>query len=150
MRVDSHDRYMDVGVFDPATGELAEVVRDPVRHVGFPSGHYARLAGIMVVLYRDQGDLWLRIGGTVQNLSDGRAAVSWKRSRSTARFALSVDGHELATLEYPVGQAGGPDDPTPFAEPEHWDFGLFVKNVLDDDGRRQRIYQRDLDVDDPG
>lgn len=31
-------------------------------------------------------------------------------------------------------------DPTPFIEEEHFDFCLFVHNVVNDPGRRERIY----------
>lgn len=140
MRVHSHDRYLDVGEFDPLTGELVESVRDPAGYADGPSGHYARLAGTLVVLYRDRDDLWLRIGNTAQSLDQERASVVCERTGSASRLSLSVDGRELATVEYPAGEGGGPDDPTPFAEPKDFDFGLFVKNVLHDERRRRGIY----------
>lgn len=141
MRVDSHDLYTSVGEFDPATGDLVELARDALDATP-PSGHYARLAGTLVVLYRDGRDLWIRIGGTARNCADKGTSIEWGRSGTASRLALSTDGREVAAVEYVVvGEGGGPADPTPFADPEDWDFGLFVKNVLDDVGRSERIYQ---------
>jgi hypothetical protein len=52
---------------------------------------------------------------------------------------VEVEG-ELLSFRYPSGPSLA-GDPTPFVEPEHFDFGLFVANVANDPARLERMYQ---------
>ena len=52
-------------------------------------------------------------------------------------------GDTVASLEYALPEPIVPpeNDPTPFADAEDFDFGLFLANVASDPGRRDRIYR---------
>lgn len=144
MYILSHDRFADVAHFDPTTGALEEFRRgsEPGSEARMPEGHYARLEGMLVaVFYRFDSHLWLRIGDQFRDLDAGDAGIRLEHLDG-GRSRLTLLDHEepCAAAEYEPVPFGGPDDPTPLAEPEHGDFGLFVKNVLDDEGRRARIY----------
>ena len=66
MRVSSCDTYAEVREFDPATGCLTTFDRDSAPNAGQPlRGLYQSLGGAPVVLYRDAGQLWLRVGDLV-------------------------------------------------------------------------------------
>ncbi|WP_405062213.1 hypothetical protein OG474_11380 [Kribbella sp. NBC_01505] len=70
--------------------------------------------------------------------------VHWERQGTRSRLSLHDSGGLVSRVEYTNAFIEGldpEDDPTPFAEPEHWDFGLFLKNVLEDEGRRHRLYR---------
>lgn len=131
----SHDDVGDFGEFDPSSGHDVEP-----RHI---SGHFARLGDVLAVFYRNNDRLWIRLGDCVRELDSGRSSFHWERTGpQTRRITLSDGGDEIVSVEYADRSGGIPLelDPTPFVEEEHFDFGLFVRNVLGDEGRRKRIY----------
>lgn len=142
MRVESHDRYDDVAEFDPATGRLEESGRASSSAAGpiDPQGHYSWLSGTLAVIYRLGGSLWIRIGDESRNLDDAGIEVRWEHSCGRSTLDLIDNGTLVAEVRYQPVSGVGPADPTPFAESEDWDFGLYVKTVLDNDERRRRIY----------
>ena len=133
MLVQSHHSFWGVANFDPSTGELAEYWR---RSAGDPPlyetrGAFLNLSGGRVVFYRHDGSLWLRISDTVRNLEDPTIGVRWNSSGEVATLELLDRGNCVALAAYPPSNDGGADDPTPFADLEDLDFGLFVRNVLE-------------------
>lgn len=143
MRVESHDRFDDVAEFDPATGGLEEFSRASTNGAvpTAPQGHYARLSGTLAVFYRLDASLWIGIGDEARNLDDPNIEVRWVNSHGSSTLELIDNGDLVAEVMYQPGSGGGFGDPTPFAESEDWDFGLFVKTVLGNEGRRMRIYR---------
>lgn len=148
MLVESHDRFDDVAAFDPESGRLQPFSRGAPGKRGDllnanGQGHFAQLGDALAVLYRHRGALWLRLGQRAANLDSPTIEVRCRRVGDMARLVLIEGGSETAVAEYVPGPSSGPPvavDPTPFVESEDWDFGLFVCNVLSDDGRRRRIY----------
>lgn len=145
MLVESHDRFDDVAHYEPESGRFVEFSRGAAAEqqvAGPVGGHYSRLGGELAVFYRDAGVLWLRIGDRIRRLGDGGAAVRWENSDGRSRFSILDEGREVVAVEYssPVRGSDLVNDPTPFAEAEDWDFGLFVQRVLAEDARRRRIY----------
>lgn len=142
MRIESHDRFDHLAEFDPTTGRVQEFGRatsSPGISVQ-TMGHYARLSGTIAVLYRLDKSLWLRIGDEARALDRKGIEVRWAHVRGRSTLELLDTGELVASVRYRPGPGGGPGDPTPFAESEDWDFGLFVQNVLGDESRRARIY----------
>lgn len=144
MLIESHDRFADVAHYEPESGRLVELSRGEAAEqalAGPVRGHYARLGGELAVFYRSGGSLWLRIGEHALVLGEG-AVVRWENSGERSRLSLLADGNEVAAVEYssPLCDADLVNDPTPFAEAEDWDFGLFIESVLTEDVRRRRIY----------
>jgi hypothetical protein len=145
MLVESHDRFMMIGEFDPESGALREVTRDdaPPELLAQPvRGHYASLDGTRAVLYRSGGKLWLQLDGKARPLAPGGRNVHWSRRGDSSQLILLDNGDVIAAAEYHPRLVGPPlrDDPTPFVEDEDWDFGLFVQNVLMNLDRARRIY----------
>ncbi len=142
MRVDSHDHFDDVATFDPATGRLEEFHRADRGALppGPLHGHYSRLSGILAVFYRNDGFLWLRVGREARNLDREGCEVRWQNVDGSSSLQLFDRRGLVTSVEYRPGTWDGSTDPTPFAESEDWDFGLFVTNVLADDARRARMY----------
>lgn len=105
-------------------------------------GHIAQLDGRIVCLYREAGQLHFRVNDIDCELTEN-TKVSLVRIREDAnRFTVLRDGITLFTWTYqrPVIEPPLELDPTPFVEEEHFDFCLFVYNVVNDLGRRERIY----------
>jgi hypothetical protein len=121
---------------DPAASEL---LSQPLR------GHFAKLGETVGVLYRLDGRLHLRLGDHELDVDDENVKVRWSSSSGAARRLDVTDrlGEVVATVNYCV--SGGPVavmyDVTPFVHEEDFDFGQFVTRVLDDPGRRKRIYR---------
>lgn len=145
MLVESHDEFGLVGDFDSATGKLVLISRDsagalleqPLR------GHFAELGEQVAILYRhDNGRIKFRLGDF--QIEPGESeSVQWNPMGSMAEIKLVSAGQILASAKYQRGPDSYPgieDDPTPFAEAEDWDFGLFVRNILSDSVRSATIY----------
>jgi len=139
MYVESFDRFSEVGEFDPESGTLDTYDRESApTGERLVQGHYTTLAGTRVVFYRHAGDLWLRIGDRVWKLA-GDTSVAWSNADGISLLVVTESGRQLANLEY-ESEGKDEDDLTAFGSDEDWDIGLFLSNVLHDQGRRQRIY----------
>jgi hypothetical protein len=68
--------------------------------------------------------------------------MSGATADTSSRRPIAPAATRCFTLEYKLQEpiVALEDDPTPFAEPEDFDFGLVVANVANDEGRRSRIY----------
>lgn len=150
MLVKSHDRYAVLGVFDPQSGRLDEIPRiDPVTGqdrttADLICGHFTIVAETVVVFYRYNGYLWLRLGRDARQLEPGPSPFRYSRVHDRARMSLVDGAREVVSVEYTAGPESGPPlskDMTPFVETEDWDFGLFVHNRLRSKARRERMYQ---------
>ena len=145
MIIQSYDRWVVMAEYDPGSGAVKEFTRPP-KGAFVCTGHYASLSGILAVLYRSNGALWLRIGAGVRNLDQTAVSVRF-HSEAEFSFLELIDGQDVVVgVRYrnKLDELRS-DDPTPFVEPEHFDFGLFVKNVVEDTARRGRIYALDLE-----
>ncbi|MFJ4188896.1 hypothetical protein [Kitasatospora sp. NPDC089509] len=136
MLIADFDRYGRCADFDPATGRLG-----PGRAVApgeSTHGHYGRLGRTPVVFYRGADGLRLR-AGEHDVLLDAATPV---RHRIAEPECVLTVGQGIE-LRYPVPPEwyGLADDPTPFVEPDHFDLGLFVANVLAHPDRGARLYR---------
>jgi hypothetical protein len=139
VRVHSFDAFAAVGWFDPATGALETYAR-PAGEPG-PEGHFAELGGHVLVFYRaDGGELRLAAAG--RSLRADASTVRWSEANGEHTLSVNEPGQPPLELRY-RGDAFDEDDPTPFAEPEDWDFGRFVAGVVDDPDRAAQIYRRE-------
>ncbi|MFJ7278543.1 hypothetical protein [Kitasatospora sp. NPDC098663] len=138
MLIASFDTYRLVADFDPATGELSsERAVEPGQET---HGHYGELAGSTVVFYRDADGLHLRVGDRECRI-DSPALV--RHRIQEPECVLEID--QVAELHYPVPSEwyGLENDLTPFVEAEHFDFGLFIANVVESEVRTGRIYRQE-------
>lgn len=142
MLIESHERFDDLAEYDPTTGQLQEFSRatSSAASSGPPTGHYAKLSGTLAVFYRLDGSLWMRLGNEARNLDQVGNELRWEHVERHSTLELLERGTLVARVQYRPGSGGGPGDPTPFVDSEDWDFGLFVTNVLGNEGRHARIY----------
>jgi hypothetical protein len=142
VRLSCHGRHAEVADFDPKTGALARRERtseddgEPIR------GLYADLDGETAVFYRgDDGQLRLRVGDVVCPFGADPGGFTWSSDRGRSAIAIQNAKGERIDVQYDVPDWPPPSlDLTPFIEREHFDFGLFVRNVLADPARAQRLY----------
>jgi len=95
----------------------------------------------VLILYREADVLHLRLDDTDFELTDDTRI---ELSRGDVNVLTAVRGGTvLFSLKYqpPVIEPPLEIDPTPFVEEEHFDFGLFVYNIMRDVDRRSRIYR---------
>lgn len=139
MILQSFDHFDQIAQFDPVNGSLERGPRlkSPGAHAA--DGWFSDLGHVSVLLYREDGGLWLGVGEERFDLTgDSGIVVRWQRGASTALLSITR-GEEQCVVRYPVGPVVSADDPTPFAEDEDFDFGLFVANVLSDAERLERV-----------
>ncbi|MBB6038566.1 hypothetical protein [Phytomonospora endophytica] len=123
--------------FDPNSGALTgKRVSSSEGEVFGARGYFVTLAGDDVVFYRMGAELrlWLRGRSWIASA----ATVTWQKvGNHSVMSAGDLEGQQVSITYEPLGAIE--DDPTPFVEDEHWDFGLFVVNVLTEEGRASRI-----------
>lgn len=142
MLLQSHENFNYVADFDPRSGHITKMHRSEAGDLLLQTlrGHCSRLGEDNAVLYRLDRELRLRLGG--RDLPVGQAdRVEWTSDGTTSTLEVEFEG-EIASVCYPSGPSLE-GDPTPFVEPEHFDFGLFIANVAGDAGRSARIYTKD-------
>lgn len=105
-------------------------------------GSYSFVAGERVLFYRWHGDLRLRFGDAPPITLHGLRA-GWRVVSGQVNFELRCGDRTVYCRNYPVNREllGLDQDPTPFVEAEDFDFLLFVRNVVSDLPRANRIYR---------
>ncbi|HEY5834424.1 hypothetical protein [Streptomyces sp.] len=144
MIVHSFDREGETALFDPETGRLSAVAPGTRPDPGAPVlGHFGALAGRLVVLCRAGKTLRLRVGDTDVPVGPG-FLVRHRRTGDVCELSVvdEATNRSVVDVRYPAPAdlAGGEFDPTPFADDEDFDLGLFVANVAGDPDRRNIIY----------
>ena len=136
-----HDRFDDSLLVGPAEDDLTPSCA--TTHASLPLlGLYSNATGDRMLFYRWDGALRLRFGTSPPVPLSGCTA-KWEATQSTARFRLLRSDILLLDFTYALSAGfltAGPDDPTPFAEPEDFDLFLFVANVLETPERAERIF----------
>lgn len=107
------------------------------------SGGCSIVNGVLVCLYRTKEKLYFRLDEREFELMDDVTSTI-SNEGSCRVFKLIRNGNLLINFKYPVPTSEVPLqlDPTPFIEDEDFDFLLFVHNVLEQTGRRQRVYRQ--------
>jgi len=144
--LESNDRFDDIAELDTATGRITWYSRRKHREIDTTAidGHIAVVDGYPVCLYRLDGELNLRIGAvTVELMDDASVRLTGEGIRV---LSIRRRGVECCKWSYarPVIDPPLSKDTTFGVEEEHFDFGLFVRNVMADPARRERMYRRSL------
>jgi hypothetical protein len=101
----------------------------------------------LVCLFRLDGTLWFRFDDRLIAITEAMHA-SWdlfeKDRQLRGRFRLRRNDETLLDFEHAAfcGRTIIPGDDTPFVTEEDYDFMLFITNVLQEPGRRQRFFSR--------
>lgn len=140
MLVQSHERYDTVAKFDPGSGLLTSFPRPARLGPSGTDGWYSVLGSDLVVFYRHEGRLHLRVSTRLWRADTG-LEVSWEREGNQAVLTIG-EGSSRFGLSYDPPTVPGPplaSDLTPFVESEDWDLGLFIANVLNDQARLELV-----------
>lgn len=142
MILERYTIFDEMGHYDSSSGTLTTFSRmtEPSRASSEISGHFDYLGENCVLLFRLAGVLYLQIehqrmtmaDHTIELRSDGGHRVLQVLSDSKVVVEMTYDP---PIIEPPLSE-----DPTPFVEEEHFDFGLFLANLSRDQGRKARIY----------
>ena len=136
-------RYAYLLEFSHESGEYREITRNAVESMESTSkefhlnGLYAFLDNKLVAIYVTNGVLFLRIADLIIPAED---IIRVERKATGLYSPLFIhQKNSTAILNY-TNETDQmiEDDPTPFVEEEHFDFGLFVKNLLSDTNRQKR------------
>ncbi|MFD7629704.1 hypothetical protein ACFV7Q_27390 [Streptomyces sp. NPDC059851] len=132
----SFENFGEQARFDPGTAALGPVSgrTGPLDNSGI-AGTFGRLGDILAVLYRAEGALRLLLGDEDIAVVEG---LEVRHERGEIFNRLTVGTRHL---DYPRPSTElAEDDMTAFAEPEDFDLGLFLANVLGDPARCGRMY----------
>lgn len=107
------------------------------------AGSFSIINEMMVSLYRIHGVLYFRIANQEFELTDDISSAL-ETDGNYRKFRLLKGENVLVDLTYltPESEIQLSIDPTPFVEEEHFDFLLFVHNVLTEPGRRNRVWNQ--------
>lgn len=138
----TQENYQQLVELDTASGDYRFLERSVEDSQPKIQGMFANLGGHNLFFYRNNGVLFLRVDGTVVNLNN-KVAISLDSSDEQHRRLVIVEnGKQVVSLQYdrPLTDPPLSLDPTPFVSEEDFDFGLYLYNVVNDLGRRSRVF----------
>ncbi|MER5778300.1 hypothetical protein ABT144_29195 [Streptomyces sp. NPDC002039] len=133
----SFERFGEQASFDPGTGMLGPVSSrtGSLDHTGI-GGTFGQLGDTLAVLYRADGPLRLLLGDQDIVVMEG---IEVRHERGETVNRLTVGTHHI-DYSRPADELNE-DDLTACAEPEDFDLGLFLANVLGDPARCNVMYR---------
>ena len=134
----SNDKFDELAEFDPRTAAIQFWSRKQRPELAASIiGTFSRVNGKMVALYRIEGTLHLWIGDQDLELADDVSSELHDEGKDR-EFRLRRGSDTLVTVTYrhPEPEIPLNIDPTPGVEEEHFDFLLYVHNVLTNPDRR--------------
>jgi hypothetical protein len=137
-----HDIFDQLADLDPGSPSVRFLSRkDHPELSASIVGRFSIINEMMVSLYRINGVLYFRIGDQEFELTDN-VSSTLETDGNNRDFQLLKSEEVLVDLRYLTRESEIPlsIDPTPFVEEEHFDFLLFVHNVLTQPGRRDRVW----------
>ncbi len=121
LRYGSRDEWAEL---DPPSGAM----RPAPMPVGMPSGVFGDIEGLLVVFYRQQGRLMLRLGTQVIDVDDLAVIVHWERAgRHHSELTVTHGGGRIGQIRY--------RNLTPSI-----DLALMIRDVLDNTMRRSQFF----------
>ena len=144
MILQSHTDFDLLAALDPSIPSIQFLSRK--QHPELPAliaGSFSLINEMMVSLYRTRGNLYFRIADQEFELTD-EVSSRLEVGGVGRKFRLLKGENVLVELTYSTPEFEIPlsNDPTPFVEQEHFEFLLFVHNVLTDPGRRNRVWNQ--------
>ena len=142
MILDCYTDSYTMGYYDPVTGTLTTFSRkeEPGRARGQSSGLFDHLGEKLVLLFRLDNVLYLQVEGQRMPMADHAIEVRSVNGRQVLRVLSNSKVVLELTYDPPIIDPPLSEDPTPFVEEEHFDFGLFLANLSKDQNRQDRIY----------
>jgi len=135
----SNDKYNEVAEYDPEKGTFTIMYRNTLGNNAPMStdGFFTILSSVLLMLYKFDKELFIRVGDLCIPLSDDVVATVSGDARNRL-LIVKRSGEEVVHLNYMLDHSKKiPNDPTPFIEDENFDFGLFLSNVSVSDMRKK-------------
>lgn len=135
----SHDRFDEYAEFDPQSARFSvhSKAREPHKWTGETAGWYTVDHGGTFALFRVDHQLFF-LSGNEKYAVDPDVHATVRGDRTRRRFALTKGGQELLGVDYRIPEPiVPPEQDFTQTEPDDFDFFLFVKNMLEDPGRRR-------------
>ncbi|HRI56356.1 MAG TPA: hypothetical protein PK170_04585 [Anaerolineae bacterium] len=142
--LESFDRFDDLIEFEPTTGQMVWLSKRENPALAFRpiQGVVSRLDGHLVILFRENHGLYLRVDDLRVELTND-ARVELEIGSKNALFIVRNEV-PLVRLEYEAYMADKTDQwrmyLDPFIQDDHFDFGLFLFNTLNDLQKRDAVY----------
>lgn len=144
MILECNDDFDQLAELDPETASVQFWSRKQHPELtASVAGCFSKVNGTMVSLYRVNGLLYFRIGDQEFEITEDSSSTLVPDGKHRV-FQLHQGENTLVNLRYLTPQPEIPlsIDPTPFVEEEHFDFLLFMHNVLTVAGRRSRVWNQ--------
>lgn len=139
VRLQYFDRALVCANFDPATLTIVFEGTEKPSWIGEVSGVCTILAGSLVVLAKHAGTLRLFVGNRSASLDE--VALELRGSFEERELIVVWPGSARDRLCYsPIGWIE--NDPTPFVERSHFDFGMYLGEVAADPDRQSRLLEQ--------
>jgi hypothetical protein len=135
----SFDRHDEFERFDPETGRHVRYSKqeNPSEWNGKPDGWYAIVEGEPIRFYHKDHELQLEYKGKTYPLGEGTMAAI-KKGNGGSTFTLQDSGKCLLSIHRRSPQSSIPPDMDfTQTDPEHFDFLLFIANMLNSSHRRR-------------
>jgi len=135
----SHDSFDKVAEFDP--DECSIIVhskqQESNKWQSAVAGWYSIVEGKLVAFFRIAHDLFLCTEENKYRI-DPEVHAQIKGNETNRHFILEKHGEKLVSIQYRVPKSViPPESDFTQTEPEHFDFFLFIRNILEDPGRRR-------------
>ena len=139
--LESHSYYARLLEFDHKSCQYKEVSRDSVKLNAQElkvHGAYEFLDNKLVAIYVSNGIMLLRISKDIIPVND---IISFEFNSKGINSTIYIRYNDsVLSLKYKNSTDQMiEDDFTPFVEKEHFDFGLYIKNLISDKGRKIRL-----------
>jgi hypothetical protein len=106
-------------------------------------GFYGSAGGHTALLYRLGDDLRIKIDNDAPITIRRDTSAIWALHNRRVNFSLLDHGTLVKSLHYEpsIWILEFENDYTSLAEPEHFDMLLFIRNVIRDEGRQNRLFR---------
>ncbi|MDL1895942.1 hypothetical protein FBQ82_06690 [Anaerolineae bacterium CFX7] len=145
--LESHDTAGNYSTFDRLTLNLKEsnLPKGASQSIQAVDGHFSHMGERLLALYRDDGALYFRADDLEIPLTENTKVAWTEYSKTENRLQIIREGIVQFDWIYPRPYSlPASFNPIAFGvADEDFDFGLFVSNVFNDNGRRRRIYSHD-------
>lgn len=134
----SNESYDELLKLDPETGAAELASRRTETLPSACHGHFVRSSSGFVCFYRWDGGLVFRVGGKAFDIPES-ANARIEENRESSTLKIFFNDSQICQWTYAKPKRDFIDN-LRYTEEEDLDFGMFVRNVINDPERRLIIY----------
>jgi hypothetical protein len=138
----SQERYNRLAILHWPSLSITYIEKEAAQGAKPIGGHYSGTGGQFTAFFRYEGDLFV-LQERLYRITEGMYSTI-EVADDQSRLQL-LEGDTVVAVVHAYNEptiVPLTTDPTPFVEEEHYNFLLFVHNILNSPARRKRIYQR--------